>query len=93
VEETRGETEATTTSVHTNLSKLLTQLKTPTHTLSPLERTTSKLARTQILESADTIQDLMAKVMRIATGLFPTKSPFTQAIKKIPQHVLAKNRQ
>jgi hypothetical protein len=69
-EETRGETKAKADSVHTDLANLLTKLKTPIHTLSPLERTTSKLTRTQILESTDTIQDLLAKGLRLATCSF-----------------------
>jgi len=81
-EEVRGETESSAARVHTNLAKLLYTLKNPTHTLPPSERTTNDPSRKQILESADTIQDLLAEGLSIASSLFPTNVPFKPSTKK-----------
>jgi hypothetical protein len=89
-EEVRGETESTAARVNIDLAKLLAILETPAHTLPPSERTTSDPLRTQILESADTIQELLTEGLRIASSLFPTKVPFTTATQKPRSMVLSK---
>jgi hypothetical protein len=80
-EEVRGETESSAARVRTDFTKLHSKLKNLTHTLSPSERTTNDPSRKQILESADTIQDILAEGLRIASSLFPAKAPFNPSTK------------
>jgi len=73
--------ESSAARVNTYLAKLLSTLKNPTHTLPPSERTANDPSRKSILESADTIQDLLAEGLRIVSSLFPTKAPFNPSTK------------
>ena len=82
-EEVRRTTEHPASVVHADLTYLLSTLNTPPDTITPSTRTTSDHTKTQILENANTIQDLLEEGLRIATNLFPTKAPFFQFTRKI----------
>jgi hypothetical protein len=71
-EEVRGATEHSASLVHADLTYLLSTLNTPTDSITPSTTTTSDNMKTQILESANTVQDLLEEGL----NLFPTKAPF-----------------
>ncbi len=66
--------------VHTYLTYLLSMLNTlPDTNISSTTTTTSDHTKTQILENANTIQNLLEEGLRRATNLFPNKAPFSQS--------------
>ena len=77
-EEVIGAREHTESLVQTNLTHLISTLKTPANSITPPTTATPDNMKTQILEIENTIQGLLEEGLRITTKLFPTKAPFSQ---------------
>jgi len=65
--------------MHTDLTNLLAIFKIPSNTTISSKPQTPEYKKLHILESADTIQDLLSEGLHKATNLFPSKAPFMRS--------------
>jgi hypothetical protein len=71
----REATKQSTSELQRNLDKFLSDMHNTPPTMTTSTCPERIKTRNRIREHADTIQDLLAEGLRIATTLFPTKTP------------------